>query len=229
MTQKDFIKKVCMFGPQGSGKGTQSKRISEDFGIPHLSTGDIFRKAISENTELGQQIQSILKEGKLVPSEVTNAVMKERLQREDCVDGFILDGYPRNLIQAEALDAVTALSHVIVIDIPDAESVHRLSRRRVCPGCSATYHLDYNAPKTESTCDVCGHELEQREDDQPEAIQQRLDIYHSETEPLIKRYEDRGIVFRIDGTQSIADVWKDVEKCFFVESTDAPTTSPTQS
>ncbi len=211
MTDISFVKKICLFGPQGSGKGTQAKRLIAEFGVPHLSTGDIFRKAIAEETELGQKIQEIIKSGQLVPSEVTNAVMKERLLQEDCLNGFVLDGYPRNLNQAEALDGVTSVTHVVVLSIPDEESIRRLSRRRVCVSCGATYHLDFQPPQQEDICDSCGKELQQREDDQPEAIAKRLEIYHAETQPLIARYKDRGIVSEIDGLGTIDEVWERVK------------------
>jgi adenylate kinase len=215
MTDTSFEKKICLFGPQGSGKGTQAKRLIAEFGVPHLSTGDIFRKAIADRSELGQKIEAIMKAGQLVPSEVTNAVMKERLAQEDCLNGFVLDGYPRNLIQAEALDGTSALTHVIVLSIPDEESIHRLSQRRVCVSCGATYHLDFQPPQQPNVCDSCGSELKQRDDDQPEAIAQRLHIYHAETQPLIARYKDRGLVDEIDGMGTIDEVWERVKSAAY--------------
>lgn len=205
-------KKICLFGPQGSGKGTQAERLIDTYGVPHLSPGNIFRKAIADQTELGQKVKSILDAGELVPNEVTNAIMKERLEQEDALDGFVLDGYPRNENQAEALDGVTSLSHVFVIDISDDESVNRISRRRVCLECGSTYHLDFKPSKEEGVCDEDGKELVQRDDDKPEAIKKRLEIYHAETKPLLDRYEERGILFRIDGMQSIEKVWEDVQE-----------------
>ena len=215
MDTTDFVKKICLFGPQGSGKGTQAKRLIAEFGLPHLSTGDIFRKAIADQTELGKTIQDIMKSGQLVPSEVTNAVMKDRLAQEDCLNGFILDGYPRNLIQADALDSMTTLTHVIVLSIPDEESIHRLSQRRVCADCGATYHLDFQPPQQTGVCDSCGGALVQREDDQPEAIAKRLEIYHAETQPLIARYKERGIAHEIDGIGSIDEVWERVKTAVY--------------
>ncbi len=211
MTNTDFVKKICLFGPQGSGKGTQAKRLIAEFEIPHLSTGDIFRKAIADQSELGKKIEAIIKSGQLVPSEVTNAVMKERLSQEDCLNGFVLDGYPRNENQADALDAITNLTHVIVLSIPDKESIHRLSQRRVCVSCGATYHLDFQPPQQPDVCDACGSELKQRDDDQSDAIAQRLQIYHAETQPLIARYTDRGIAHEIDGLGTIDEVWDRVK------------------
>jgi adenylate kinase len=208
-------KKICLFGPQGSGKGTQSEKITALFGIPQLSPGNIFRKEIADGTELGQQVQAIMNRGELVPDEITNNLMQERLQQEDCLDGFVLDGYPRNLAQADALDTMTALSHVIVIEITDEEAVRRISQRRSCPNDGIVYHLESKPPQKEGVCDSCGGPLIQREDDKPEAIRKRLAIYHEQTEPLFKRYEDRGILYRVDGTGSIDAVWERTQQCFY--------------
>lgn len=204
-------KKICLFGPQGSGKGTQAERLIETYGVPHLSPGNIFRKAIADQTELGKQVKSILDSGQLVPNEVTNGLMKERLEQEDALDGFVLDGYPRNEGQAAALDSMTSLTHVLLIHISDEESVNRISRRRVCLECGSTYHLDYKPSKEEGICDEEGKDLVQRDDDKPEAIKKRLEIYHAETKPLLERYEERGLLQRIDGMQSIEKVWEDVQ------------------
>lgn len=210
----DSNMKIALFGPQGSGKGTQADRLSEHFGIPHIAPGDIFRKAIADGTELGHKVEEIINAGNLVPNEVTNALMKERIEQEDCVDGFIFDGYPRNANQADAMDSITAITHAIVIDIPEEESIKRISRRRVAPQSGRVYHLDYNPPKVEGICDESGEPLIQRDDDKPEAIQQRLAIYHAETEPVLSRYEERGIVYRIDGKESIEKVWQAVLSIF---------------
>lgn len=207
------IKRISVFGPQGSGKGTQSQRLCEFFGIPHIAPGNIFRKAIADKSKLGAQVESIINAGHLVPDQITNELMNGRLQEEDCVNGFVLDGYPRNPVQADALDAMTGLSHALLIDIPDNETIRRLSQRRVCPHCGATYHLESQPPKTENACDSCGHALIHRDDDKPEAISQRLSIYHTMTEPLLQRYEQRGVLRRVDGVGSIDDVWKRVLAC----------------
>lgn len=205
-------KNICVFGPQGSGKGTQAEKLVETYGIPQVSPGNMFRKAIADQTELGKKVDHILKAGNLVPNEVTNALMQERLEQEDAIDGFVLDGYPRNENQADALDSIVPLHYVFVIDITDEESVNRISRRRVCLECGTTYHLDAKPPKQEGVCDVDGKALVQREDDKPEAIKKRLEIYHDETEPLFKRYEERGILYRIDGMQSIDAVWEKIQE-----------------
>lgn len=204
-------KNICIFGPQGSGKGTQAEKLVETYGIPQISPGNMFRKAIADQTELGKKVDDILKAGNLVPNEVTNALMKERLEQEDALDGFVLDGYPRNENQADALDGMVPLHYVFVIDITDEESIQRISQRRVCLECGTTYHLDAKPPKKEGVCDVDGKELVQREDDKPEAIKKRLEIYHAETEPLLRRYEERGILHRIDGMQPIDNVWENVQ------------------
>lgn len=204
---------ICLFGPQGSGKGTQAERLSNWLGIPHIAPGNIFRKAIADNTDLGQQVASIINSGRLVPDSVTNALMHERIQNEDCLEGFVFDGFPRNHAQADAMDAMTTLTHLVVIDIPEEESVKRISERRVCSNCGTTYHLTFKAPLIADKCDSCGHVLTHRDDDKPDAIRERLRIYHADTEPLITRYEDRGIVFRINGVGSIEDIWKRVQEC----------------
>lgn len=205
-------KRITLFGPQGSGKGTQAEKIQMFFGIPHIAPGNIFRKAVAEKTALGMQVQEILNAGNLVPDEITNALMKERIEQEDCVQGFVFDGYPRNAIQADALDAMAHITHVIVIDIPTEESIKRISHRRSCFQCGATYHLDFKPPHQENRCDVCGSELVQREDDTPAAIEQRLAIYRSETEPQIARFRERGIVYDIDGMGMIEEIWQRIQK-----------------
>lgn len=206
--------KVALFGPQGSGKGTQADKLTEFLGVPHIAPGDIFRKAIADKTELGQQVESIMKEGNLVPNEITNSLIKERLEEEDAVEGFVLDGYPRNENQAAALDSITSMTHMLLIDVPDEESVRRLSQRRVCTSCGTVYHLEFKKPLKEGVCDSCGKELIQRDDDMPEAIRKRLDIYHQETEPILARYEERGILHRVDGMGTIEEVAERLQKVF---------------
>lgn len=205
---------VCLLGPQGSGKGTQAEQLSAFLGVPQLSTGNIFRKAIADKSELGQQVEQIIAEGHLVPDVVTNAVIRERLEQEDVLEGYVLDGYPRNMAQAEELDSISSLTHVLVIDVPDEESIRRISQRRVCTQCGITYHLESKLPQQEGVCDSCGSTLIQRHDDTPEAIQKRLALYHSETKPLIARYEERGIVTHINGVGSIQEVWERVQSAF---------------
>ncbi len=215
MVDETQAKKICLFGPQGSGKGTQAEKLVALFGVPQVSPGNIFRQAVADNTDLGQTVEDILNRGDLVPNEVTNALVQERLEKEDALNGFVLDGYPRNEDQAVALDGMTSLSHVIVIDIPEDVSVERISKRRVCTNCGITYHLESKASKIAGICDACGATIVQRDDDKPEAIRKRLAIYTAETEPLIARYEKRGIVYRVNGVGSIDEVWDRVQKCFF--------------
>lgn len=200
-------KKISLFGPQGSGKGTQAERLSAYFGIPHISPGNIFRQEIAKGSELGKQIEGIYTQGQLVPNEITNQLMRNRIQQEDALNGFIFDGYPRNLNQADAMDSMTTLTHLLLIEIPEEESVRRLSQRWSCTSCNITYHLESKPPKIAGLCDVCGKPLTQRPDDTPDAIRQRLRIYETETRPLISRYEERGILHRIDGMGTIEEVW----------------------
>lgn len=197
--------RIIMLGPQGSGKGTQADMLAAKLNIPKISTGDIFRQNIKEETELGQQVKAIIDAGKLVPDELTNDLMKNRIQEPDCSNGFILDGYPRNLFQAEALDKVTQITHVLEVYIPDEESVKRIGGRRSCP-CGKVYHLEYNPPKNDETCNDCGEKLYIRDDDKPEAIQERLKIYHEQSEPLVEYYSKKGVHVKIDGLPAIAEV-----------------------
>lgn len=206
---KQIPLKICLFGPQGSGKGTQAQKISEYYGIPAIAPGNMFRKAIADETLLGMRIKEIFESGQLVPNEITNTLVNDRIHEEDCINGFILDGYPRNTIQADALDGMTSLTHVIVLEVQDEESVNRISRRRSCEE-GHSYHLDFKPSKEEGVCDIDGKELVQRKDDTAEAIKQRLGIYHEETAPLLERYESRGVLHRIDGMQSIDQVWEDI-------------------
>ena len=196
---------IIMLGPQGSGKGTQADMLSAKLSIPKISTGDIFRQNIKEGTELGQKVKAIIDEGHLVPDELTNDLMKNRIQMPDCVNGFILDGYPRNLFQAEALDKVTQITHVLEVYIPDEESVKRIGGRRSCH-CGRVYHLEYNPPKNDEVCDDCGEKLYIRDDDKPEAIKERLKIYHEQSEPLVEYYKEKGVHLRIDGLPAIEEV-----------------------
>ena len=203
--------KICLFGPQGSGKGTQAEKIIKELNIPAIVPGNIFRKNIAEKTELGQKVEEYTKSGKLVPDEITIKIILNRLDEPDCKDGFILDGFPRNLDQAYALNAKHEITHAILINISDKEAVHRLSRRRVCK-CGATYHLDYNSSKEEGKCDDCGLELFQREDDSEEVILKRLEIFHNETQPIFEIYKKMGFFHEINGEQKIPEVWADIKK-----------------
>lgn len=207
-------KNIALFGPQGSGKGTQAQKISEYFGIPHLSTGNIFREAIANETELGKKVEDIINRGELVPDEMTDAIVKERLEQEDAQDGFILDGYPRNENQAHALDSIIPLHYAIVITISDEEAMKRITRRRVGIKSGRVYHLDYNPPQVEGKCDVTGEDLIHRDDDQPEAVAKRLEIYHSITQPILDIYRERGVLHEIDGDAPIEEVWNRVLAIF---------------
>ncbi|MFA6603643.1 MAG: adenylate kinase [Patescibacteria group bacterium] len=205
---------IIMIGPQGSGKGTQSEKMSEKLGIPTISLGKLFRAEIERNTGLGRDLAGYIERGELVPTDLVNQVMAERLTEEDTVGGFIVDGYPRTKDQAEALDELMTkinrqVTHVISLDIADDEAVRRLSGRRVCSNqdCELNYHIEFNPPKgSPDKCDRCGSPLIQRADDTPEVIRQRLSLYHHDTQPLIDFYSARGLVRRIDGTRPIAEV-----------------------
>lgn len=204
--------RLIIFGPQGAGKGTQSATISEKYGIPAISTGEIFRWAIKGRTSLGLKVLEYVDEGHLVPDELTIGVVQERLSAADCAEGFLLDGFPRNLHQADALDEIlakqgTQLDAALVIEVPDAVSLHRLLGRRVCSSCGRNYHED-NPPKVNWTCDVCGGEVVERTDDhEEETIRERLTTYHEQTEPLKAHYEARGLLRTVDGVGLPDDVF----------------------
>lgn len=185
---------LIMFGPPGGGKGTYSSRIGEKYGIPHVATGDIFRGEVSEDSELGKKVKGYLDQGELVPDDVVNEVVKKRLSENDCQDGFILDGYPRTLPQAEALDEMANIDLVIVLEVSEEVIVNRLSNRRICRKCGEIYNLKSLPPKEKGICDKCGGELYQREDDKPEVIRNRLEAYRKRTQPLIDFYQKRGLV-----------------------------------
>ena len=207
--------KIIMLGAPGAGKGTQAKMIAAKYQIPHISTGDIFRSNIKNGTELGKKAKSYMDQGLLVPDELTCDLVVDRIGKEDCVNGFILDGFPRTIPQAHALDEAlkkmgTAMDYAINVDVPDESIVTRMGGRRACTGCGATYHIVFNAPKTEGICDVCGEKLIIRDDDQPATVQKRLDVYHEMTQPLIDYYEKQGIVRTVDGTQKMDDVFENI-------------------
>ena len=209
--------KIIMLGAPGAGKGTQAKKIAELCKIPHISTGDIFRANIKEGTELGKKAKSYMDAGELVPDELVCDLVVDRIQQDDCTNGYILDGFPRTIPQAEALtNALNAieqkLAHALNFDVPDENIIKRMAGRRSCVGCGATYHVEFNPPKVEGACDVCGEELILRDDDKPETVKNRLNIYHKETEPLIYYYEKQGLVSTIDGTQSMDKVFDDIRK-----------------
>lgn len=205
---KDF-KRIIIIGPQGSGKGTQAKALSKEFGFPHISTGEIFRGHINRATSLGLEIRKILEQGQLVPDELTNQIVKERLTAQDCQGGFILDGYPRNIEQAKFLEGLTEIDAVLEIWLSDQEVTKRLVGRRGCV-CGAIYHLDYHPPQKEDTCDQCGQELKRRDDESDEAVSRRLLIYHQQTEPLIDYYQKKGVLMEINGAPPIPQVTAEI-------------------
>ncbi|PIT90443.1 MAG: adenylate kinase [Candidatus Komeilibacteria bacterium CG10_big_fil_rev_8_21_14_0_10_41_13] len=206
--------KIIIFGPQGSGKGTQAKLLSEKLNIPHISTGKIFRDNIEEQTDLGKEAQKYMAQGNLVPDDLVIALIKDRLAETDCSDGFILDGYPRTMPQAESLDAIIKLDLALEIWIPDEEAIHRISQRRSCSVCGEIFHLSHKPPKVESVCDKCGGKLIVRDDDQEKAIKQRLASYHKLTEPLIDHYKAQDIYMKIDGRPAIEAVKESIFEIF---------------
>ena len=204
--------KIVMLGAPGAGKGTQAKMISEKYNVPHISTGDIFRENIKENTPLGQKAKEYMDKGLLVPDELVVDLVVDRVQQDDCKNGYVLDGFPRTIPQAEALDKALAefgdkIDYAIDVNVPDENIVKRMGGRRACVGCGATYHLVYAPTKTEGICDVCGKELILRDDDKPETVQKRLNVYHEQTQPLIDYYTKAGILKTVDGTVDINDVF----------------------
>ena len=207
-----FQMKIVMLGAPGAGKGTQAKIIEKKYGIPHVSTGDIFRANIKNGTELGKEAKQYMDQGKLVPDELTVKILLDRVAQDDCKNGYVLDGFPRTIPQANVLDeALTKLGdkidYAINVDVPDENIINRMGGRRACVACGATYHVVYNAPKTEGICDVCGKELIIRDDDQPETVKNRLNVYHEQTQPLIDFYEAKGVLKSVDGTVDMKDVF----------------------
>ena len=207
--------KIIMLGAPGAGKGTQAKMIAEKCGIPHISTGDIFRANIKNGTELGAKAKEYMDKGLLVPDELVCDLVVDRIQQADCEKGYILDGFPRTIPQAEALEAALnaieqKLDYAIDIDVPDENIINRMSGRRACVGCGATYHVVFNPTKVEGKCDVCGESLILRDDDKPETVKKRLDVYHTQTQPLIDFYSARKVLVEVDGTQSMDKVFEDI-------------------
>lgn len=208
---------IILLGPPGGGKGTQAKRIVEKYGIPHIATGDILREAVAKGTELGKKAKEYMDRGELVPDEIVIGIVKERLKQPDCEKGFLLDGFPRTIKQAEALDEMLkelgkSIDAVIYIDVPEEEVVKRIAYRRTCRNCGAVYNLIYSPPKEDNKCDKCGGELYQRDDDKEEVVRQRFKVYMENTAPLIEYYEKRGILYKVDGTKSIDEVWKQIDE-----------------
>ena len=208
---------LILLGAPGAGKGTQADMITKKYNVPHISTGDIFRANIKNGTELGKKAKGYMDQGLLVPDSLVVDLVIDRIHQDDCKEGYVLDGFPRTIPQAEALDAALAAENeeidaAIDVEVPDDNIVNRMSGRRACLKCGATYHIVYNAPKTEGVCDNCGSELVQREDDKPETVLNRLSVYHKETQPLIDYYNQKGKVAEIDGTQDLNAVFADIEK-----------------
>lgn len=207
--------RMILLGPPGAGKGTQAASIVEKYKIPHISTGDIFRKNIKEGTDLGKKAQEYINQGLLVPDELTVGLVADRLMQDDCKNGFLLDGFPRNVAQAEALDKFLSennisLDKVINIEVDKNVLVSRAVGRRICKSCGATYHVEFNPPKTPGVCDVCGGELYQRADDNEETVSKRIQVYLDETKPLADYYSKAGIIADINGEQAIDKVFEDV-------------------
>lgn len=208
--------KLIMLGAPGAGKGTQAKRVAAEFGIPHISTGDIFRANIKGGTELGKKAKAYMDAGQLVPDELVCDLVADRIQQDDCAKGFILDGFPRTIPQAEALEEAlkkmgSDVDYAVNIDVPDENIITRMGGRRACVGCGATYHIVFNPPKVEGVCDTCGASLILRDDDKPETVKTRLNVYHDQTQPLIDFYNARGKVLTVDGTQDMDKVFEDIK------------------
>ena len=209
--------KLIMLGAPGAGKGTQAKKISAKYEIPHISTGDIFRANIKGGTELGMKAKAFMDQGQLVPDEITIGMLLDRIKEDDCKNGYVLDGFPRTIPQAESLTkALTELGDkidwAVNVDVPDENIISRMSGRSACLGCGQTYHIVYNAPKQEGVCDVCGETLVLRDDDKPETVKKRLEVYHEQTQPLIDYYRAAGVLAEVDGTKDLENVFQDIVK-----------------
>lgn len=207
--------RIIMLGAPGAGKGTQAKQVAGKYKIPHISTGDIFRANIKGGTELGKKAKEYMDKGALVPDELVVDLVADRIKQDDCKNGYVFDGFPRTIPQAEALDKAleemgSKIDFAIDIDVPDENIINRMSGRRACLACGATYHVQFNAPKAEGICDVCGKELVLRDDDKPETVKTRLQVYHTQTQPLIDYYSKKGVLKSVDGTQDVADVFQSI-------------------
>ena len=207
--------KIIMLGAPGAGKGTQAKKVAKKYNIPHISTGDIFRVNIKEGTELGNKAKEYMDKGELVPDDITIGMLLDRIHKADCKDGFVLDGFPRTIPQAKSLTQALSklnesIDYAINIDVPDESIITRMSGRRACLSCGSTYHIKYSAPKKENICDNCGSELVIRDDDKPETVKKRLEIYHDQTQPLIDYYDNEKILASVDGTKDMEEVFLDI-------------------
>lgn len=204
--------KIIMLGAPGAGKGTQAKMIADKYGVPHISTGDIFRANIKNGTELGMEAKKYMDQGLLVPDELTVRILLDRVAQDDCKNGYVLDGFPRTIPQAEVLDSELTklgdhIDYAINVDVPDENIVKRMSGRRACLTCGATYHIEHVPPKKEGICDVCGSELVLRDDDKPETVKNRLNVYREQTQPLIDFYTEKGVLKTVDGTVPMEEVF----------------------
>ena len=205
--------KIIMLGAPGAGKGTQAKKIADKYGIPHISTGDIFRANIKNGTELGKKAKAYMYQGLLVPDDLTLELIMDRFREPDCAAGYVLDGFPRTIPQAEALTRALeangdSIDYAVNVEVPDENIISRMSGRRACLACGATYHIVHIPTKAEGICDRCGEKLVLRDDDKPETVQKRLDVYHSQTQPLIEYYTDQGKLAEVDGTAPMEDVFE---------------------
>lgn len=209
--------KIIMLGAPGAGKGTQAKKIADKYHVPHISTGDIFRANIKEGTELGKKAKAYMDQGLLVPDELTLEIVMDRFTNPDCANGYVLDGFPRTIPQAEALTEALekkgeAIDYAVNVEVPDDNIISRMSGRRACLACGSTYHIVYAPTKTEGVCDRCGEKLVLRDDDKPETVKKRLDVYHSQTQPLIEYYTGQGKLAEVDGTQDVDAVFDAIVK-----------------
>ena len=207
--------KIIMLGAPGAGKGTQADKICAKYNIPHISTGDIFRANIKNNTELGQKAKSDMDKGELVPDELVVDLVVDRIKADDCTNGYVLDGFPRTIPQAEALDAALAaindkVDYAINVEVPDENIINRMSGRRACVACGATYHIVHIPTKVDGVCDKCGAELILRDDDKPETVKNRLNVYHEQTQPLIDYYTAKNVLHEVDGTKAMEDVFSSI-------------------
>ena len=207
--------KIIMLGAPGAGKGTQADKICAKYNIPHISTGDIFRANIKNNTDLGQKAKSYMDKGELVPDELVVDLVVDRIKADDCTNGYVLDGFPRTIPQAEALDAALAaindkVDYAINVEVPDENIINRMSGRRACVACGATYHIVHIPTKVEGVCDKCGAELILRDDDKPETVKNRLNVYHEQTQPLIDYYTAKNVLHEVDGTKAMEDVFSSI-------------------
>lgn len=207
--------KIIMLGAPGAGKGTQADKICAKYNIPHISTGDIFRANIKNNTELGQKAKPYMDKDELVPDELVVDLVVDRIKADDCTNGYVLDGFPRTIPQAEALDAALAaindkVDYAINVEVPDENIINRMSGRRACVACGATYHIVHIPTKVEGVCDKCGAELILRDDDKPETVKNRLNVYHEQTQPLIDYYTAKNVLHEVDGTKAMEDVFSSI-------------------